>query len=333
MKASGQCRGGRGDATGGRRGRRRVLGGLALAFALLSGTRAGSETLSLATGNPSGIFYPLGGGIASIWTRQVPGFRIRAEVTAASVANLVQVARGESAAALTMGDAMAAAVTGGGRFPYPLPVVALARLYPNLLHVVSVEGAGIRSLSDLRGRRVSLGAAGSGTALAARNVLEALGIDESELDARRLNFAETSAALRDGSIDAGFIAAGIGNAAVTELGLSRGLVLVDFPESELGLISEHQAAYTPFTLPPGVYPGVDTPTHLPSIWVLLAVHQDMDPALAERLVAALFDHRDELLRVSRVVRFLTLESAARTGSLPLHAGARRYYQSRTAARR
>jgi len=301
---------------------------VALVAACLPTAAAPAETLSLATGNPSGIFYPLGGGIASIWTRHVPGVRIRAEVTAASVTNLIQVARGESAAALTMGDAMAAAVAGSGRFPYPLPVVALARLYPNLLHVVSVEGAGIRRFSDLRGRRVSLGAAGSGTALAARNMLEALGMDESELDARRLNFAETGAALRDGSIDAGFIAAGIGNAAVTELGLSRGLVLVDFDDSELERISAHQAAYAPFTLPAGVYPGIDAPTRLPSIWCLLAVHRDMEPALAERLVAALFDHRDELLRVSKVVRFLTLESAAATGTLPLHPGARRYFERR-----
>lgn len=301
---------------------------MALLAASLAGPPAGAETLSLATGNPSGIFYPLGGGIASVWSRHVPGMRIRAEVTAASVTNLIQVARGESAAALTMGDAMADAATGSGRFPHPLPVAALARLYPNLLHVVSVEGSGIRTLGDLRGRRVSLGAAGSGTALAARNVLDAVGIAEAELDTRRLNFAETAAALRDGGIDAGFVAAGIGNAAVTELGLSRPLVLVDFAETELGRISERHPAYAPFTLPAGVYPGVDAPTRLPSVWCLLAVRRDMDAALAERLVAALFDHREELLRVSRVVRFLTLESAADTGRLPLHPGARRYFDRR-----
>lgn len=302
---------------------------LACALALLAGCAPGArervETRSLATGNPSGIFYPLGGGIASIWTRHVPGFRIRAEVTAASVTNLIQVARGESAAALTMGDAMAAAVEGRGRFLEPLPLAALARLYPNLLHLVSLESSGIRSLDDLRGRRVSLGAAGSGTALAARNVLEAVGLPEAELDGRRLNFAETTAALRDGSLDAGFIAAGIGNAAVTELGLSRELVLVDFDEDELRRICERHPAYAPFTLKAGVYPGVDRDVRLPSIWVLLAVHRDMEPQLAERLVAALFDHREELLRVSRVVRYLTPESAADTGRLPLHPGARRYF--------
>jgi TRAP transporter TAXI family solute receptor len=291
---------------------------------LLPAGSAGAETLSLATGNPSGVFYPLGGGIASVWNRHVLGFRIRAEVTAASIANLIQVAKGESAAALTMGDAMADAVEGRGRFPHPLPVVALARLYPNLLHVVSVEGSGIRRIEDLRGRRVSLGAAGSGTALAARNLLAVLGIAERELDARRLNFAETSAALRDGSIDAGFIAAGVGNAAVTELGLSRELVLVGLSEDELRRLSERHPAYAPFTLPGGVYPGVDEATRIASIWCLLVVHADMDAALAERLVAALFEHRSDLLRVAKVVRFLTPESALDTGRLPMHPGARRY---------
>lgn len=296
-------------------------------FIVGTGAADASETWSLATGNPSGVYYPLGGGLASIWTRYLPGLNVKAEVTAASVTNLIQVAKHESEAAFVQGDALASAVEGTGKFPFPLPIAVLARLYPNLLHLITVRGTGIRSVQDLHGRRVSVGAPGSGSAVTTWNVLHALGVSERDFQARQLNFTETANALKDGTIDAGFITGGIGTAAVVELAVSRPIELVAFSDGDMERIRAAVPAYSAFTIPVGTYRGVDEPIQTPSLWNLLVVHADMAPALAYRLLETLFEHRRELELISKVARYIQPGSAWQVHPLPLHPGAERYYRA------
>jgi TRAP transporter TAXI family solute receptor len=284
-----------------------------------------SQTLSFATGNPSGIYYPLGGGLASIWSRYVDGINIKAEVTAGSVTNLVQVAKHESHVGFAQGDSVADAVAGQGRFPYALPLAILGKMYPNVVHLVTVEGSGIRSVEDLKGKKVSVGPPGSGNFVTAWNILDALGITESDFTVRQLNYSETSNGLKDGTIDAGFIAGGLGIAAVVELAVTRKIVLVPFTDEEMKKVTAKIAAYSAFSVPPGIYHGVDEPVQTPTLWNLLVVHREMDEDVAYRLIKALFDFRESLESISQVARFIVPESAASIGSLPLHPGAKRYY--------
>jgi TRAP transporter TAXI family solute receptor len=284
-----------------------------------------SPTLSIATGNPSGLYYPLGGGLASIWSKHIEGINIKAEVTAGSVTNLIQVAKGESDIGFTQGDAAADAVLGRGRFEKTLPISLLAKLYPNVVHLVTVRGSGIESVSDIRGRRVSVGPPGSGNAVTAWNILDALGIDRDEFIVRQLNYTETANGLKDGTIDAGFIAAGLGVSAVVELSVARDVRLVPFSDEEIAQITARIPAYSPFSVPPGIYRGVDAPVQTPSLWNLLIVRDDMDPEVAYRLLACLFDYREQLENISRVAQFFVPETAAAVGWMPLHPGARRYY--------
>ena len=135
-----------------------------------------STTLSIATGGPAGLYYPIGGGMASIWSAHVPGINVRAEVTGGSVSNVIQVARGESDLGIAMADVISDAYRGEGLFPESLPLRILLSAYPNVIHVVTVEKTNISSISDLVGKRVSLGAQGSGTAVAAQNILSGLGL-------------------------------------------------------------------------------------------------------------------------------------------------------------
>ena len=301
----------------------RILG----CVVLLAGcTPPARPTFSLATGNPSGIYYPLGGGLASLWSKHLPEVNIKAEVTAASVTNLIQIAKHESEAAFAQADALAEAIHGGDRFPEPLPIATVARLYPNLVHLVSVEQSGIRSVQDLRGKRVSVGAPGSGNAVTTWNILAALGIGKEDFDFRQLNYTETVNALKDGTIDAGFISGGIGTAAVVELALSRPLRLVAFSDEEIAVVHGRVPAYTGFRVPPGVYKGVEEPVLTPSLWNMLVVHQDMDPDLVYRLLDVLFRYRKELEGISKVARYITLETARDVGEFPLHPGAQRFYR-------
>ena len=309
--------------------RRRPLTALAVAagIALLSG--CGEERprpLALATGTTAGVYYPLGGAMASRWTRDLPGLVVKAEVSAGSVTNLIQVAKGESDIGLGQADAVADAFRGTGRFPEPLPLAVLGRIYPNIVHLLSVEGRDVRSVPDLKGKRVSLGPPGSGNEVTARNVLRAVGIAEADFRVRQMNYNQSINGLKDGTVDAVFLAAGLGVSSVVELGLTRDLILVPFSPEEIAAVERADAAYQGIEVPPGVYRGVDAPTLTPSLWNMLFVHRDLPADLARRLAASLLAGRDEFRSVTRNADFIQLESLGDIGDLPLHPGARTFYE-------
>ena len=286
--------------------------------------------LALATGTTAGVYYPLGGALASRWTRDLPGVVVKAEVSAGSVTNLIQVAKGESDIGFGQADAVADAFRGTGRFPDPLPLAVLGRIYPNIVHLLSVEGRNVRAVPDLRGKRVSLGPPGSGNEVTARNVLRAVGIAEADFRVRQMNYSQSINGLTDGTVDAVFLAAGLGVSSVVELGLTRDLVLVPFTPEEIAAVETANAAYRGIEVPPGIYRGVDAPTLAPSLWNLLFVHRDLPSGVAKRLTASLFAGRDALRAVTRNADFIQLESLGDIGNLPLHPGAKAFYDEERA---
>ena len=309
--------------------RRRPLTLVAAAAGIALSSGCGEERprpLALATGTTAGVYYPLGGAMASRWTRDLPGLVVKAEVSAGSVTNLIQVAKGESDIGFGQADAVADAFRGTGRFPAPLPLAVLGRIYPNIVHLLSVEGRGVHSVPDLRGKRVSLGPPGSGNEVTARNVLRAVGIAESEFRVRQMNYTQSINGLKDGALDAVFLAAGLGVSSVVELGLTRDLVLVPFTPAEIAAVETANAAYQGIEVPPGVYRGVDVPTLAPSLWNLLFVHRDLPADLAKRLTASVLEGREEFRSVTRNADFIRVESLGDIGNLPLHPGARAFYE-------
>lgn len=286
--------------------------------------------LALATGTTAGVYYPLGGAMASRWTRDLPGVVVKAEVSAGSVTNLIQVAKGESDIGFGQADAVADAFRGTGRFPEPLPLAVLGRIYPNVVHVLSVAGRGVASVPDLRGKRVSLGPPGSGNEVTARNVLRAVGIGEEDFRVRQMNYSQSINGLKDGTLDAMFLAAGLGVSSVVELGLTRDLVLVSFTPAEIRAVEAENAAYQGLEVPPGVYRGVDVPTMTPSLWNLIIVHRDLDEATARNLIASVLAGREEFRSVTRNADFIRLENLDDVGDLPLHPGARQFYREERA---
>ena len=205
---------------------------LTLAALLTIGVAAGQTQLSIATGGTGGVYYPVGGGYAQVIDQFVDGYSATVEATNASVDNVAFISRGEADLALALGDTVLAAYAGTGRFgpegnlPQLANLRALTVAYTNAVHIITVEGSGIESLADLRGKRVSVGAPGSGTELSAQNILDAVGITYDDFQVERLSANETGDALRDGTIDAGFWSGGVPTGAVLSLAESRQIKLV-----------------------------------------------------------------------------------------------------------
>lgn len=204
---------------------------IVLLFTVLSGDDADDTRYSFATGNTTGLYYPIGGGISVLWSREMDDFNMRSEVTSGSLANVIQVIEKESDVGIGQGNVVADAVFGEGQFSEEMPVSLLFTAYPNAVQVITLENSGIETMGDLRGKTVSLGEPGSGTLISAIEMLDALGISEDDMNAQYLSYSETTNAIRDGQIQAGVIVGGIGVSAIRELAASsrsQSLRLINF---------------------------------------------------------------------------------------------------------
>src|SRR5688572_3215927 len=212
----------------------KLLTRILAALAVTLGT-AHAQNLSIATGGTGGVYYPLGGGMAAVLSKYVNGMQATAEVTGGSVANLQLISTGKPYIALSMTDAALDALKGEDKFKgKPVPVRTLMILYPNRMHVVTIEGTGINSMQDLKGKRVSTGSGGSATEVMAFRVIEAAGLDKDrDMRRERLGVAESVAALKDRKIDAFFWVGGLPTAAVTDLANSPGVKIKMVDHAEL----------------------------------------------------------------------------------------------------
>src|SRR5688572_7298928 len=195
-----------------------ALGAIAVAGAVAAYAQQ-SQQLSIATGGTGGVYYPLGGGFGNILGKELPGVTATAQVTGGSVANLQLIGSGKADICFSQVDAAWDAINGKEKFASgKLPIRALVVMYPNHMHVVSVEGTGITKVEDMKGKRVSTGSPGSATEVYALRVIEAAGLDpEKDVKRERLGAAESVNAIKDKKVDAFFWVGGLPTAAVTDL--------------------------------------------------------------------------------------------------------------------
>src|SRR3954464_14891980 len=227
----------------------------ALAFSATSG----AQNLSIATGGTGGVYYPLGGGMAAVLSKYVNGMQATAEVTGGSVANLQLIGTGKPYLGMTMADATLDAYKGQDKFTgKPVPVRTLMILYPNRMHVVSIEGTGVNKISDLKGKRVSTGSGGSATEVMAFRVIEAAGLDkDKDMKRERLGVAESVNAIKDRKIDAFFWVGGLPTAAVTDLANTPGvkIKMIDHADTVAAMNKKYGELYVMDTISKGSYPG------------------------------------------------------------------------------
>ena len=266
-----------------------VLGALVTGAALFGGVALAQQlNIAIATGGTGGVYYPLGGGMANVLTKYVPGAAATARVTGGSVDNLKLIGSKQSEVALVMVDAALDALKGEDKFKgNKVEVRTLMVLYPNRMHVVTVEGKGIEKMSDLKGKRVSTGSPGSATEVMAFRVIEGAGLDkDKDMRRERLGVAESTNAIKDGKIDAYFWVGGLPTAAVTDLGASPGIKikLIDHTEVVEKMNAKYGGLYTTGIIPAKTYPGQDKDNAISVVQNILVANADMPDKVAYDIV-------------------------------------------------
>ena len=289
---------------------------------------ASAQQLSIATGGTGGVYYPIGGGFAEMINNHIEGAQATAEVTGASVENMGLIMRGDADLALVLADTAYQAYTGTDDFEGRQieNTRALASVYPNAVQLVTLAESDIESIADLAGKRVSVGAPGSGTELNARALLEANGISYEDFTPQRLNFNETADAIRDGDIDAGFWSVGPPTSSILNLAATRDIRLIGLSDEEVANAQEEEAVFAPYELAAGMYDGMDEAVQTIGIPNVLVVNSEMDEELAYQLTQLLFENTDELIAVHPAANDTTVEFTMESTPVPLHPGAIRYFE-------
>jgi len=280
---------------------------------------------TIATGNSGGVFDRYGRALAEVLQARLPALRVDTRPTDASVANVGLVARGTCQIGLSLADTAADAVRGSGGFHTPYDLRALARTYDSFVHLVVRGDSPIRDVADLRGRRVGLGAAASGTRVLATRILRRAGLRTRDLRATDQSLEASARALRAGRLDAFFFVSGIPNYAVAALASRVTVRLVDLDRWVPSMVAAHGPEYVVGPIPASTYglaEGVDT----------LSVKNYVlaDPALPEDLAYAvtrvLFEGQDDVDRIAPGVPQPVAAAATFTSPVDLHPGALRYYR-------
>jgi TRAP transporter TAXI family solute receptor len=253
-----------------------------------------------------------------------------AEVTGGSVANLQLISTGKPYLAMTMVDAGLDALKGQDKFTgKPVPVRTLMILYPNRMHVVTIDGTGISKMSDLKGKRVSTGSPGSATEVMAFRVIEAAGLDkDKDMKRERLGVAESVNAIKDKKIDAFFWVGGLPTAAVTDLGATPGvkIKLIDHSDVVAKMNAKHGKLYTTDVIPAKTYPGQDTDNQISTVQNILVSDDKMSEELAHALVKLIFDRKADLVAVHKEAENIDLKNQKTDASpVPWHPGALKYF--------
>ena len=308
---------------------------LAVSAALIAGAALAQQGLNIAiaTGGTGGVYYPLGGGMANALSKHVPGMQASARVTGGSVDNLKLIGSQQSEVALVMVDAALDALKGEDKFKgSPVDVRTLMVLYPNRMHVVSMEGTGVEKMSDLKGKRVSTGSPGSATEVMAFRVIEAAGLDkDKDMRRERLGVAESVNALKDRKIDAFFWVGGLPTAAVTDLGATPNvkIKMIDHADTVEKMNKKYDNLYTTGVIPAKTYPGQDKDNPIAVVQNILVANAKMSDKVAYDIVKTFIDKRDELVAVHAEAESIKLENQSPKNSpIPWHPGAVKYFSEK-----
>jgi TRAP transporter TAXI family solute receptor len=292
-----------------------------------------AQNLSIGTGGTGGVYYPLGGGLAAVLSKYVPGMQATAEVTGGSVDNLKLIGSGKPYIGFSMSDAAQDAYRGEDKFKGgKVPLRTLAVLYPNRMHLVTVEGTGINRIADLKNKRISTGSPGSATEVMAFRIIEAAGLDkDKDMRRERLGVAESVNAMKDRKIDAFFWVGGLPTAAVTDLANTPGakIKMVDHADVVNKMNQKYGNLYVEDVIPKDTYKGMSADNKQATVMNILVAHEKMSDQEAYNIVKTIFEKRDELIRVHKEAENFKLENQKTAATpIPFHPGALKYFGER-----
>lgn len=306
---------------------------LAVGLSILSGASGAQAQPArqwvIATGGTGGVYYPLGGGLANILGKSIPGVVATAQVTGGSVDNLRLLGAKKADIGFSQVDAAWDAINGTDKFTTgKLDIKALAVLYPNHMHVVTISTTGIKSVAEMKGRRVSTGSTGSATEVFANRVLEAAGLDHAkDIRKERLGVAESVNAMKDNKIDAFFWVGGLPTAAVTDLAATPNtkIAMIDFSDLTAKMNAKYGPLYSETVIPKETYKGMDADNKNNAVWNILAVPGSTTDEQAYEITKVLFDKQADLAIVHAEGRNFNLKIQTKANAgIPFHPGAVKY---------
>jgi TRAP transporter TAXI family solute receptor len=305
--------------------------------ALLASSAAGalpafaqqSAFINVLTGGTSGVYYPMGVALSNIYSQTIAGSRPSVQATKASVENLVLLQSGKGEIAFTLGDSLAFAWAGDEEagFKGKLDRLrGLCAIYPNFIQIVASKESGIKTLADLKGKRLSVGAPKSGTELNARAILSGAGMTYKDLGKiEYLPFAESVDLIKNRQLDATLQSAGLGVAAIRDLAASLEINVVEVPAA---LVDKIGAPYVKATIPANTYTGQTQDVQAAAVVNYLVTRSNLSDELAYQMVKGVFEKRDDLIAAHQAARDIKLENALQGMPVPLHPGAEKYFREK-----
>jgi len=304
---------------------------LAVLFCLLvaaGALGAQQKFITIGTGGTAGTYYPLGGAMADIWNKNIARMNATAQSTGASAANINLLSDGKIDVAIIQNDVGYYALHGIELFKDKVnpDLRGMACLYNETVQLIALESSGIKSVYDLKGKKVSVGAAGSGVEANARQILEAAGLSYADIRVQYLSFAESANNLKDGNIDAAFTTAGFPVAAISDLAVSKKSVLVPVDKEVLAQLMAKWSFYAPTVVPANTYNGITTDTPTVAVKAMLAVSAKLDANLVYEMLKTMFANGPRLVAAHAQGANIKLATALEGMSLPLHPGADKFFK-------
>jgi len=303
--------------------------GLSLSAALVSTAAvAQQQFINVLTGGQSGVYYPIGVALSQIFGKDIPNVRSTAQVTKASAENLNLLQAGRGELALALADSVSDAWKGDAEAGFPQKLDKLRGLsgtYSNYIQIVASADSGIKTLADLKGKRVSVGAAKSGTELNARAIFKAAGMSYADLSkVEYLGFGESVELMKNRQLDATLQSAGLGVASIRDLSTAIKIVLIPVPADVIAKVGD--AAYQPSMIPANTYGGQTEAIPTAAITNFLVTHSGVSDDMAYRMTKAMYDNVETLYAAHNAAKAIKRENAIKGMPIPLHPGAEKYYR-------
>ena len=310
-----------------------LAAGLAMVAMTVALVGCGSDTaekkfLNIGTGGTAGTYYPIGGAMAEILNKDIQGMNASAQSTGASVANINMLKDGSVDLAIVQNDITYYAANGVEMFKDKKVdgLKGIATLYPETCQAVTLESSGIKSIADLKGKKVAVGAAGSGVEANARQIMEAYGITYNDIQVQYLSFAEAANALKDGNIDAAFLTAGYPTSAIQDIASQHKVRLLPVTADKADAMIAKYPFYTKTVIPAGTYAGFDEEVPAVSVMAMLVANDKVDDKLGYAITKALFTNLDRLHAAHAAAKAILKEKAMEGMSLPMNAGAEKFFK-------
>ena len=293
----------------------------------LAGIASASTFINIGTGSTGGTYYPVGAAMAKVWNGAIPGMKANAQSTGGTAQNLALLNKGDADVIFADGLYFFAYKGKGDFTGKPMKnLCALVPLYAEPIHFLVAKGSNIKSIADLKGKRVSVGAVGSGTEVTARTILKLAGLDpDKDIKPENLGLSDTATAFADKTIDAGITVGAVGISGVVEITTLGTAELIDFQTSMISKVAKELPYYLPFSIPANTYKGQTKPVKTMASWNVLITTNKLDADLAYNMTKALYDKKKDILNVN--TRMASMDPAnLKYIQVPLHPGALKYYK-------